>query len=60
MIEEGRECDEILQQLAAIRAAAHRASLQLMRSYAVECIRAPESSPEEMVETLINVLSRVS
>ena len=60
MIEEGRDCQETLQQLAAIRAAAHQASLRLMRSFAVECIQASGDSPEEAVEALIQALSRVS
>jgi len=59
MIEEGRDCQEVLQQLAAIRAAAYQASLRLMRSFAVECIQASDSSPEETVEALIRVLSRI-
>lgn len=60
MIEEGRGCQEVLQQLAAIRAAVHQTSLQLMRSFAVECIQASGGSPEETVEALIQALSRVS
>ncbi|HIE38831.1 MAG TPA: transcriptional regulator [Anaerolineales bacterium] len=60
MIEEGRDCQEVLQQLSAIRAAAHQVSLRLMRSFAVECIQSSEGSPEEAVEALIQVLSRVS
>ncbi|MGD1995503.1 MAG: metal-sensitive transcriptional regulator [Anaerolineae bacterium] len=60
MIDEGRDCQEVLQQLAAIRAAAQRASLQLMRSFAIECIQTSESPPEEVVETLIKTLSRGS
>ncbi len=60
MIEEGRECQDILQQLAAIRAAAHQAGLLLVRSFAFECIQASEDSPDEMVEALIRALSQVA
>ena len=60
MIEEGRDCQEVLQQLTAIRAAVYQTSLRLMRSFAFECIKASEDSPEEMVEALIKALSRVS
>ncbi len=60
MIEEGRDCQEILQQLAAIRSAVYQASLRLMRSFAIECIHASEESPEEAVEALIKALSRIS
>jgi len=44
MIEEGRDCQEILQQLAAIRSAVYQTSLRLMRSFAIECIHASEDS----------------
>jgi len=60
MIEEGRDCQEILQQLAAIRSAVYQTSLRLMRSFAIECIHASEDSPEEAVEALIEALSRIS
>ncbi len=58
MIEDGRDCQEVLQQLAAIRAAVHQASIQVMRSYTLECIQAAEASPEEMAEALIQAVSR--
>ena len=53
MIEEDRDCQEVLQQLTAIRAAVYKASLRLMRSFAFECIQASDDSPEEMVDALI-------
>ncbi len=60
MIEDGRDCQEVLQQLAAIRSAVYQASLRLMRSFAVECIEASNESPREAVEALIQALSRIS
>lgn len=60
MIEDGRDCQEVLQQLAAIRSAVYQASLRLMRSFAVECIQASDKSPQEAVEALIQALSRIS
>lgn len=60
MVEEGRDCQEILQQLAAIRAAAYQASVQLMRSFAFECIQAADESPEEMVEALTRALAQIA
>lgn len=60
MIEEGRDCQEVLQQLAAIRSATHQASLRLMRSYATQCVRAAEGSPDQVVDALIQALARVS
>ncbi len=59
MIESDRDCQEIIQQLMAIRAAVYQASMQLVRSFTFDCIRDPDGSPEEMVETLIRTLSRI-
>lgn len=59
MIEEDRDCREILQQLAAVRAAAHRATVTLVRSYASECV-ASDSSPEEIADALAMALSRLA
>jgi DNA-binding FrmR family transcriptional regulator len=41
MIEEGRECPDILQQMAAIRSATHQASLILARAYVEKRLREP-------------------
>lgn len=61
MIDEGRECQDIVQQLAAIRSAVHQTTLILVRSYASECLLKPDagSSPEEVVDSLIAVLNKV-
>ncbi len=59
MIEEDRDCGEILQQLAAIRSAAHQATVTLVRVYAAECVMA-ESSPEEIADALATALSRLA
>lgn len=60
MIEEGRDCQEILQQLAAIRAAAHQTSLRVVRSYAFECMQSSDMSPQEIAEALVQAMSRVA
>lgn len=63
MIEDERDCHEILQQMSAVRAAMYNASVELVRAYAHQCIRDPNASdiePEEMIENLISALGRVS
>jgi len=61
MIDEGRDCRAILQQLAAIRSAANQASLTLARSYATECLtRSDERSVNELVDELVGVLAKVA
>lgn len=61
MIEEERDCGELIQQLAAIRSAVQQASLVLVRSYAAQCLRAdaPPDDREAMIESLIGVLNKV-
>jgi DNA-binding FrmR family transcriptional regulator len=59
MIEEDRDCSEILQQLAAVRSAAHQATVALVRNYASECV-ASNGSPEEVAEALATALSRLA
>lgn len=59
MIEEDRDCREVLQQLAAVRSAAHQATVALVRVYATECV-ASGSSADEMADALATALSRLA
>ncbi len=59
MIEDDRDCSEILQQLAAVRSAAHQATVALVRVYATECM-VSNSSPEEIADALAVALSRLA
>jgi DNA-binding FrmR family transcriptional regulator len=59
MIEEDRECKDILQQLAAVRSAAHQATVTLVRNYAAQCV-ASEGSPEEIADALAMAVSRLA
>jgi DNA-binding FrmR family transcriptional regulator len=59
MIEEERDCTEILQQMAAVRSAAHKAVVELVRVYAFECAES-EASPQEISESLAAALSRLA
>ncbi len=59
MIEQDRDCNDILQQLAAIRSAAHQATITLVRAYSAECV-VSDSSPEEIANALAMALSRLA
>ena len=59
MIEEDRECKDILQQLAAVRSAAHQATVTLVRNYAAQCV-VSEGSPEEIADALEMAVSRLA
>lgn len=63
MVEEGRDCQELLQQLVAIRSAVQQASVVVARSYAGECLSAaPRNarSQEALIDELINTLARTN
>jgi len=57
MIDQERDCKEILQQLSAVRSAVQAASLELVKSVAAECVlNIEKESPqarEELVEDLL-------
>ena len=65
MIDADRDCQEIIQQLVAIRAAIQAASLQFMQEVASECLLNMDAAnnPEaqhERVNDLIKLLGKVS
>ncbi|MGQ9491075.1 MAG: metal-sensitive transcriptional regulator [Anaerolineae bacterium] len=60
MVDEERDCSEILQQMAAIRSAIHQASLVLARAYAARCLLAPaRGDVEVMLDQLMATLRRL-
>jgi DNA-binding FrmR family transcriptional regulator len=60
MLDEDRDCREIIQQLAAVRSAAHQASLILVRSYASECLMGESrGTAQQTINELVDVLTRV-
>lgn len=58
MLDDERDCQEIVQQLAAIRAAVQQAGLDVMRIYAAQCLSDPDADPQEMVEYLTGTLAK--
>ena len=60
MLEEDRDCREIVQQLAAIRSATHQASLVVIREHAAACLfkSGDQASPQEVLDSLIGVLEK--
>ena len=60
MLEEDRDCREIVQQLAAIRSATHQASLVVIREHAAACLfkSGEQASPQEVLDSLIGVLEK--
>lgn len=60
MIEDGKSCDDILLQIAAIKAAVHKVGLVIMEEHAMECLLTGEDGEpvdkekmEEVIKTLV-------
>ncbi len=61
MVEEGRDCGDIVSQLASMRAAIHSASVFLLKHYAKECAtRGMPEGGDKPIEELIDLMLRVS
>lgn len=60
MIEDGRDCLDVMTQIVAMRAAATSVAGELIEDVALRCLRHPEefASPEEAVEQAVQVLVR--
>lgn len=61
MVDENRDCREVLQQLTAIKSAVQQVSLIVARSYACQCLEGGEGkTQEEVVEELIAMVSKTA
>jgi len=62
MLEEERECREILQQLAAIRSAVQSTSSAFLEQYASDCLLNSDSQDPgqrlELVQELVNLINK--
>ena len=65
MIDENRDCRDIVQQLVAIRSAVQSASLNFMEDVASDCLMTPETNNDPtaqraLVSDLIKLMGKVS
>ncbi len=62
MLAEERDCHEVLNQLASVRAATHRVSLELVRHYALGCLQNAEAGadPNQVLDEMIGFLLHVA
>ena len=62
MVEEGRDCGEIVSQLASMRAALYSASVFLLKHYAKECAAkgVQGGGADRPIEDLIDLMLRAS
>ena len=54
MIEEGRDCQQILNQLTAMRRATYQTGLLLVRSHAAQCLLDAETADVDALVALIS------
>ena len=57
MVDDGRDCRAILNQLTAIRAAAYQVSVLLVRDYATQCLR--DSEEAKGIDDLVQALNHM-
>ncbi len=60
MVEEDRDCAEILQQISAIRSALYQTSLVVARSYAARCLVGAAEEPDAALDALIAALGKLT
>jgi len=63
MLDEERDCQDILTQLSAVRGAAHQISLLLVENYALHCVNdaaVDRESANEAITKLVSTLGKLS
>jgi DNA-binding FrmR family transcriptional regulator len=60
MLEDGRGCQEILDQLAALRAATHAVSMQALETFALHCLRESPDAPEQVMTQFLGAVSKLT
>jgi DNA-binding FrmR family transcriptional regulator len=58
MLEEGRACQAILDQLTALRAASHAVMMQALERFARQCLA--EQSPEQVMTHFVEAVSKLT
>lgn len=60
MLAEERDCQAIMDQLAALRAASQAVSMQALEAFAMHCLRASSEPPEQVMAQLLGVVSKLT
>ena len=60
MFSDGRDCGDVLNQVASIKAATNSLAAEMLESFALYCLRHPDefASPEEAVAETVRALVR--
>lgn len=59
MLNEERDCREVLDQLASVRAATRMVSIELIKSYLTSCLGDVDCASPDEIDDMIGVLLRV-
>lgn len=60
MLAEERDCQEIMDQMAALRAASQAASMQALEAFAMHCLHTSSEPPEQIMTQLLAVVSKLT
>lgn len=60
MLEEQRDCQEIMDQLAALRAATHAVTMQALECFSLECLRESNDPPDVVMTRLLAVVTKLT
>jgi DNA-binding FrmR family transcriptional regulator len=60
MLREGRDCQEIMDQLAALRAATHAASMQALEAFVGYCFRESDEPSEQLIAQFMGIVSKLA
>lgn len=60
MIENDRHCAEVLQQLSSIRSAVQSTSMEILKTYASDCLLKPDQDENERNESLQEIIALIS
>lgn len=60
MLSEGRDCREVLDQLAALRAASHAVNMQAIEAFALQCLRESPDAPEQVMAQFLEAVSKLA
>lgn len=58
MIEDGRDCQAIVDQLAALRAASHAVTMQALERFVTSCLR--EEPPEAVLSRFVEIVTKLT
>jgi DNA-binding FrmR family transcriptional regulator len=60
MLEQDRNCLDIIDQLAALRGATQAVALQALEVFAGHCLRAPGTDQEQVLAQVVSAISRLT